>query len=101
MWEKMRGLKIYSENIRGLKILGFSEENTRGGYSQLKMNTPLIPIGCNVSYPDCPLSIKLFIGIKCVLPRHFYRDAGTQHKNLKSEERAHQSLVSTYVPMWV
>ena len=38
--EKIRGLKIYSEKIRGLNILGFSEEDTPGGYSPLKMTTP-------------------------------------------------------------
>ena len=43
IWEKIRGLKIYSEKIRDLKILGFSEENTPGGYSPLKMTAPLVP----------------------------------------------------------
>ena len=37
--KKIRGLKIYSEKNRGLKILGFSEENTPGG---LKMTAPLL-----------------------------------------------------------
>ena len=37
LYGKIRGLKIYSEKLRGLKILGFSEENTPGGYSPLKM----------------------------------------------------------------
>ena len=32
-----RGLKIYSEKIRGLKMLGFFEKNTPGGYSPLQM----------------------------------------------------------------
>ena len=41
IWEKIRGLKIYPEKIRDLKIFGFSEENTPGGYSPLKMTTPL------------------------------------------------------------
>ena len=41
IWEKIRGLKIYLEKIRGLKILDFFEENTPGGYSPLKMTTPL------------------------------------------------------------
>ena len=40
--EKIRGLKIYSEWIKGLKILGFSEENTPGGYSPIKMTTILL-----------------------------------------------------------
>ena len=40
--EKIRGLKIYTENIRGLKILGFSEKNTPGGYSPLKITAPLV-----------------------------------------------------------
>ena len=44
IWEKVRGLKIYPEKIRGLKTLGFSEENTPGGYSSLKMTTPLISL---------------------------------------------------------
>ena len=40
--EKIRGMKIYSEKkMRGLKILSFSEENTPGGYSTLKMTSPL------------------------------------------------------------
>ena len=39
--EKIRGLEIYSEKIRGLKILDLSEENTPGGYSPLKMSAPL------------------------------------------------------------
>ena len=30
------------EKIRGLKILGFSEENTPGRYSPLKMTAPLV-----------------------------------------------------------
>ena len=39
--EKIRGLEIYPEKIRGLKILGLFEENTPGGYSQSKMSAPL------------------------------------------------------------
>ena len=39
--EKIRGRKIYSEKIRGLKNLGLSEENTPGGYSPIKMSAPL------------------------------------------------------------
>ena len=39
--EKRWGTKIYSEKIKGFKILGFSEENTPGGYSPLKMIAPL------------------------------------------------------------
>ena len=39
--EKIRGLKIYSEKISGLKNLGFSGENTPDGYSPLKMTAPL------------------------------------------------------------
>ena len=38
--EKIRGLKIYSEEIRGLKILDPSEENTPGGSVPLKISTP-------------------------------------------------------------
>ena len=38
--EKVRCLKIYSEKIRGLKILGFSEEKPPNGYSPLKMTAP-------------------------------------------------------------
>ena len=34
-WSK--GFQIYMEKIRGLKILGLSEENTPGGYSPLKI----------------------------------------------------------------
>ena len=34
-------LDDYSEKIRSLKMLGFSEEKTPGGYSPLKMTTPL------------------------------------------------------------
>ena len=41
IWKNIRGFKIYSEKIMGLKILGFSEENTPGGYSPLKMTVPL------------------------------------------------------------
>ena len=39
-WTKIRGLKIYSERNKGLKMLGFSEENTSGGYFPLKMTAP-------------------------------------------------------------
>ena len=39
---KIRDLKIFPEKIRGLKILGFSEENTPDGYSPLKMTAPLM-----------------------------------------------------------
>ena len=38
--EKIRGL-IYPGKIRGLKILGLSEENTSGGYSLLIMSALL------------------------------------------------------------
>ena len=40
IWKKLRDLKIFSEKIRGLKNLGFFEENTPGGYSQIKMIAP-------------------------------------------------------------
>ena len=51
--EKIRGLKSYSEKIRGLKILGLSDENTPGGYSPLKMSAPLTPQVVSRSYLDC------------------------------------------------
>ena len=38
---RKKWLKIYPEKIRSLKMLGFSEEKTPGGYSPLKMTTPL------------------------------------------------------------
>ena len=41
IWKKIRVSKFTPEKIRGLKILGFSEENTPGGYSPLKMTAPL------------------------------------------------------------
>ena len=41
---EIRGFKFIWEKIRGLKILGFSEENTPGGYSPLKM-TPKMSVG--------------------------------------------------------
>ena len=35
-----KGLKFSDKKIRNLKILGFSRENTAGGYSPLKMTAP-------------------------------------------------------------
>ena len=32
-FSEIRGVKFYMGKIRGLKILGFSEENIPGGYS--------------------------------------------------------------------
>ena len=51
--KKIRTLKIDSEKIRGLEILGFSEKNTPDGYSPLKMTTPLVQLMTRACVREC------------------------------------------------
>ena len=42
IWKNKGFQNLLRKKIRGLKILGFSQKNTPGGYSPLKMTAPLV-----------------------------------------------------------